>query len=66
MMHNAVKSNWTLEQMQWMLYPAGDMKDWDGLTGLFIDIVECDTGLLKDRYIKNWYNASLKYGKKKL
>lgn len=42
------------------------MKDWDGLTELFIDIVERDTELLKDSYIKNWLNVSLKYGKKKL
>lgn len=28
MMHNAVKSNWILEQLQWWLYPVGVMKDW--------------------------------------
>ena len=59
MLNNAVKSNWSLEQLRWSLYPAGDFNEWDGLTKLFVMLVENDELLLKDNYIKSWYNASL-------
>ena len=36
MLHNSVKSNWTLEQLNWKLYPTGDINEYDGLTGLFV------------------------------
>ena len=58
MMHNHIKSNWTLEQLNWKLYPAGSMDEWDGLTSLFVSIVENDDNLLKDSYIKKWYKLS--------
>ena len=59
MLHNSIKNNWTLEQLQWSLYPAGDYTEWDGLTGLFIKLVEQDKELLKDAYIKRWYALSI-------
>ena len=58
MLHNSIKNNWTLEQLQWKLHPAGDYEDWDGLTKLFLQIVESDTELLKDAYVKRWYKIS--------
>ena len=60
MLHNSIKNNWTLEQLQWSLYPPGDIKDWDGLTHLFISLVEADKQLLNDSYIKKWYILSTK------
>ena len=59
MMNNAVKSNWTLEQLQWRLHPPGSMADWDGLTSVFLDIVRKDGTLLDDGYIRKWYMVSL-------
>ena len=59
MLHNSIKNNWTLEQLQWTLYPAGDYIKWDGLTNLFIKLVEQDKELLKDTYIKRWYALSI-------
>lgn len=59
MLHNAIKSNWTLEQLNWKLYDAGDYCEYDGLTGLFIKLVEADKELLKDTYIKRWYRLSV-------
>ena len=59
MLHNSIKNNWTLEQLQWTLYPAGDYTEWDGLTNLFIKLVEQDKELLKDNYIKRWYVLSI-------
>ena len=61
MLHNQIKSNWTLEQLHWNLHVEGDLKVWDGLTGKFITLVENDNTLLKDKYIKDWYNVSAKY-----
>lgn len=60
MLHNSIKCNWTLEQLNWKLYPAGNYKNWDGLTNLFIKLVRKDTNLLQDRYVKKWYNLSIK------
>lgn len=58
MIHNSIKSNWTLEQLGWKLYDAGDYKEWDGLTDLFVKLVEADKQLLEDSYIKTWYKSS--------
>lgn len=58
MLHNSIKNNWTLEQLQWKLYDAGNFQDWDGLTDLFIKLVEADNALLTDTYIKKWYKLS--------
>ena len=58
MLNNAVKSNWSLEQLRLELHPAGNFDEWDGLTKLFVEIVGKDEELLKDSYIKTWYNAS--------
>ena len=54
-----IKSNWTLEQLGWKLYEAGDYAQYDGLTGLFIKLVSGDEGLLRDDYIRRWYKLSL-------
>jgi hypothetical protein len=58
MLHNSIKSNWTLDQLQWKLYDAGRFEDWDGLTGLFVKLVEKNDELLKDSYIRRWYKIS--------
>lgn len=58
MLHNSVKSNWTLEELNWQLHEAGRMEDWDGLTRLFAKLVEADLTLLQDPYIKKWYRLS--------
>ena len=59
MLHNSIKNNWTLEQLQWSLYPPGDIKEWDGLTGLFVSLVDKNRQLLNDAYIKRWYTLSI-------
>lgn len=58
MLHNSIKSNWTLEQLRWELKGAGNYEEWDGLTTLFVELVEADSSLLEDAYIKKWYNLS--------
>ncbi len=58
MLHNSIKNNWTLEQLNWKLYDAGNYEEWDGLTALFIELVNSDKSLLEDSYIKKWYKLS--------
>ncbi|NCC15336.1 MAG: HNH endonuclease [Clostridia bacterium] len=58
MINNSIKSNWTLEQLGWVLYEPGDFRNWDGLTNLFICLVDKDRELLKDPYVKNWYSLA--------
>lgn len=40
------------------MYAAGNYEDWDGLTGIFVELVEKDESLLDDTYIKKWYYLS--------
>lgn len=58
MLHNQVKNNWTLEQLNWELHDPGDLNDWDGLTVKFIGFVSQNPNLLNDNYISSWYRAS--------
>ena len=58
MKNNSIKSNYTIDEIHWTLYPKGNIADWDGLTGVFIELVDNDKELLKDSYIKTWYRAS--------
>ena len=60
MLHNQVKNNWTLAQLNWDLHLPGKYGDWDGLTGAFIAFAAGNTELLQDRYISLWYKASRK------
>ena len=58
MKNNSMKSNYTIDEIHWTLYPKGDIADWDGLTGVFLELVNNDKELLNDSYIKTWYRAS--------
>lgn len=60
MKNNSIKSNYTIEEIHWKLHPQGDISEWDGLTKIFMEIVDADRELLKDTYIKSWYNISKK------
>lgn len=57
-LNNSIKSNWTLEHLRWKIYEVGNIEEWDGLTKIFIELVEKDIALLKDNYIKKWYSIS--------
>ena len=58
MKNNSIKSNYSLEEIHWSLHPAGNLSDWDGLTRLFIELVDKNNDLLKDSYIRSWYKIS--------
>lgn len=55
MAYNSAKSNFTLEDLGLSLRDKGNIKDLDGLSYLFIKIVDKDKSLLNIRVIKEWY-----------
>lgn len=58
MMHNAIKSNWTMEQLRWRLYPVGNLEEWDGLTNLFIRLVDNKPEIKENSFVAEWYRLS--------
>ena len=59
MRNNGAKSNWPLSELPgWSLHDAGDVNEWDGLTRMFVDVVEKDHSLLEISNVKRWYAAS--------
>ena len=58
MLNNSAKANFTLEQLQWNLKDKGKITEWDGLSHLFIEIVDKDNSLLKIKRIKDWYKVT--------
>ena len=58
MKNNSIKSNYTIDEIHWKLYPKGDISDWDGLTTIFLQLIRNDKELLNDAYIKSWYKVS--------
>lgn len=58
MKNNLIKNNYSLEELNWFLYPKGNIEEWDGLTKAFINLVGKDNNLLNDPYIKKWFKAS--------
>ncbi len=61
MKNNSIKSNYTIDEIHWKLYPKGNISDWDGLTTMFLKLVQNDKELLNDAYIKSWYKVSQSY-----
>ena len=59
MLHNSIKKNWTLQQLNWQLCSAGDINEYDGLTELFVKLTEADLELFSDPYIKHGYKLSV-------
>ena len=58
-LRNSIKSNWTLEELGWKLHDPGDIKDWDGMMGWFMDYVSKNKHVLEDEYIAKWHKAAL-------
>ena len=60
MLRNNAKSNWTLEELGWMLQPPGDFIEWDGLIGWLVEYVKHEPQHLQDPYIKRWHDAAIR------
>lgn len=59
MLHNQAKSSWTLDELGWKLYPAGNATDWDGLLIATSSLIEARPELLNDKYLRGWHNAAM-------
>jgi hypothetical protein len=59
MLRNSAKTNFTLEELGWSLYPPVDTKDWDGLLGWFIEQANVDRTVLDDPYLRQWFGAAM-------
>lgn len=57
MMRNSAKSNWTIEELNWKLYPKGDPDEWNGLINYFIKLINHNQDYLKNKYINDWQKA---------
>ena len=40
MKNNSIKSNYTMDEIHWVLYPQGKIELWDGLSKTFVDLVD--------------------------
>jgi len=60
MLHNKIKSNWSLEQLGWKIVDINNPEAWDGLSSMFLQLVQNDTELSSDPYIKRWRNLTIK------
>ena len=58
MMNNLAKGNFTLEQLGWTLKEKGDVRQWDGLTKVFVQAAERDVALLDIPRINAYYRAT--------
>lgn len=63
MINNSAKANFTLEELNWKLKNKGDIDNWDGLSKIFIEIVEKDSSLLKISGIETWYKVTKQFMK---
>ena len=58
MLKHTAKSQWTLDEMSWAIHPAGDIAEWDGLLGWFVEYAESNAALLGDSYLNRWHHAA--------
>ena len=59
MAHNSAKMNWTLSELGWALHSGGDIRDWDGLTGWFIEYVAAHPEALANGSLRQWHRAAI-------
>lgn len=59
MLRNSAKAHWTLEEIDWHLVPAGDHRDWDGLTAWFTDYLQRRPDLQRDKCLARWLRATI-------
>lgn len=60
MLKNMAKSNYSLDEIGWTLKEPGKLGEWDGLTGIFTDLLNANPELRKIQYIRTWEKALYK------
>ena len=56
-LHNSVKGHWLLSELGWCLHKPGNLDEWYGLLGWFIQQIREDAGAISCAYIKRWQRA---------
>ena len=59
---NSAKANFLLEEIGFQLFPAGDMKAWDGMINWYLEYIESKPKSLENEYLRNWDRALRKIG----
>jgi hypothetical protein len=59
MRRNSAKSNWTLQELGWILQSPGSMTDWDGLLSWFVGEVAKEPTLLQHAHLRRWHKAAV-------
>lgn len=55
---NAVKSDYTLNELGWTLHKGGSWADWDGLTEWFMKQAEVRSEVQQDGVLTSWLAAA--------
>lgn len=63
MLRNSIKAQWTLEELRWELHPPGDVSEWDGLMGWFLQYVDNNPDLLSNNFFGVWQKAAISASK---
>jgi hypothetical protein len=58
MARNSAKMNWTIEELGWSIHPAGDMNEWDGLFGWFMEYTAEHSDVHSAGSVKRWRKAA--------
>lgn len=58
MARNSAKTNWTLEELGWKLFPRGDMSSWDGLIHWFLEYTRAHPQALANPFVNQWHKAA--------
>jgi hypothetical protein len=59
MARNSAKSNWTIEELGWHLFPPGAVAEWDGLLCWFLDYTARHPEAIVDIAVRNWRQAAV-------
>jgi hypothetical protein len=58
MARNFAKMNWTLEELGWTLQPPGNVSQWDGMVGWFLQYTAAHPEVLGSLSIRGWHRAA--------
>lgn len=64
MLSNRAKDQWAVEDLHWKRHPAGDLKEWDGLSRWLVDYLAANPTVLAKAprphrgYIQRWLTAT--------
>jgi 5-methylcytosine-specific restriction endonuclease McrA len=56
---NTLKSNMSLDELGWSIYPQGNLNHWDGGTGWYLAAMENETNFRDRAPYRKWYRDTL-------